>query len=499
MSSGGKVVGGAVELAGRAAAQSEFQVLSWSKNGEAAGPLVYAHYGVTDPEHQYDDYEHLDVHGKIVVVLRKLPPGKNLPDRLADVREKVANAVRHGASGLVLTNRAQDDDEFMRAHEAADDKGIVVVQAKRSLLEQALSRSLADLEQKGPSALEQSAHLSAQMQREGLAVANVVALLRGSDPQLANEYVVIGAHYDHLGRGFPKAWNPFSCKGAKEGLIFHGADDNASGTAGMLEIAEAFAGEHVRPRRSVVFAAFTAEESGLLGSHHFVDHSPVPIDKVVAMVNLDMIGRLRDGQGVEIEGSATAPEWQGLVDAANLEHIKVTASKSIMEDSDHAPFYRKDRPVIFFFTGMHPQYHCHTDTADLINGEGLARVARLAYRVAREVADAQAAHAGLTFAKVPTAHRGAGGMPGPRLGIAPDYSTQGGLGVAGVIDGGPAAKAGLKVGDLITMLGGKEISSIEDYMAVLSAHKPGDVVELVVKRGQSSITVSATLEGRSRE
>ncbi len=176
----------------------------------------------------------------------------------------------------------------------------------------------------------------------------------------------------------------------------------------------------------------------------------------------------------------------------------MTKSPAGFGPSDQLPFYGRKVPVMHFFTGLHEQYHCYTDTADLINAEGLAQVARLAYHVAREVADAPEQHAGLTFTKAQIAMRGAsgggGGPSGPRLGIAPDYQSEGGLGVAGVIDGTPAAKAGLKVGDLITMLGGKEIANIDDYMAALKGHKLGDIIEIIVKRKGESIKLTATLE-----
>ena len=494
---GGKVKGGDLLAGGTAWNYGDsFIVLGWSsQTNELRAPLVFAGYGITDDDKKWDDYAKLDAKGKVVVVLRKLPKDKGLADHYADVRTKIDNAKKHGAVGFILVNRSGDDDDFMRVRSAGDDRGIVAFQAKRNVIEKIFGKKLDELESAGPGAAGGEVVCRTQLERESLRVMNVVGMLRGSDPELAKEYVVVGSHYDHLGKGFPQAWNPFSCKNAHEGLIFHGADDNASGTAGMMEIAEAFAGTQPRPKRSMIFIAFVAEEHGLDGSHWFVEHPPVPMDGVVAMVNLDMIGRLRDKEGVSAEGATTAPQWEKLLDQANTEHLSVRPSKALMEDSDHASFYRKDKPVIFFFTGLHEQYHCYTDTWDLINAGGLAAVARLAYRTAREVADAPEQHAGLTFTKAQIAMRGASGGSGggPRLGIAPDYQSEGGLGVAGIIDGTPAAKAGLKVGDLITMLGGKEIANIDDYMAALKGHKFGDVIEIVVKRGGQPLKLTATL------
>ena len=496
---GGKVKGGEF-TAGETAWKygSDFIVLGWSaQTNDLRAPIVFAGFGVTDDDKKWDDYAKLDAKGKIVVVLRKLPKDKGLADHLADVRGKIENAKKHGAVGFILVNKPGDDDEFMRVRGAGDDRGLVALQAKRPVIEKIFGKKMEELESDGPGRAGGEAVAKTMIDREAVRVMNVVGLLRGSDPELSKEYVVVGSHYDHLGKGFPQAWNPFSCKNAHEGLIFHGADDNASGTAGMMEIAEAFAGTQPRPKRSMIFIAFVAEEIGLVGSHHFAENPTVPMENIVAMVNLDMIGRLRDKEGVSAEGATTAPQWEKLLEDANKEHLSLRPSKSLMEDSDHASFYRKDKPVIFFFTGLHEQYHCYTDTSDLINANGLAAVARLAYRTAREVADAPEAHAGLSFTKAQIAMRGAsgasGGASGPRLGIAPDYQSEGGLGVAGIIDGTPAAKAGLKVGDLITMLGGKEIGNIEDYMAALKGHKFGDTIEIVVKRGGQSLKLTATL------
>jgi hypothetical protein len=492
---GGRVTGGTLAVGeDHPARGTGFQVLSWSATRAVRAPAVFAGYGVTDPEKKWDDYAQLNVQGKIAVVVRKLPTGKGLGDRFADVREKVSNAQKHGAVGFVLVNRPQDDDDFLRVRDTGEDRGLVAIQARREVVEKMFGAPLAELEAAGPGRVGREIDIKAEVDRQTIRIANVVGVLRGSDPALANEYVVVGAHYDHLGKGYPQAWNPFSCKNAHEGLIYHGADDNASGTAGMMEIAEAFAGEAKRPRRSIVFAAFVAEELGLIGSHHFVEHAPFPMTSVVAMINLDMIGRLREKGGLSVEGITTAPEWEQIVAHANAEGVKVSGAKTLMEDSDHASFYHKDRPVIFFFTGMHEQYHCYTDTADLVNGDGLAQVARLAYRVARDVADNGTPHAGLTFARAAVGMRGAGGHSGPRLGIAPDYNSEGGLGVSSVMPGTPAAKAGLQSGDLITMLDGKEIGNIEDYMTALGSHKFGDVIKLIVKRGAQSVTLTATLE-----
>jgi hypothetical protein len=496
LQAGGKIVGGSVTPASGVAipAGDDLAVLGWSHSGEARGTLVFAGYGLTKPDRGYDDYAKVDAAGKVVMVFRNVPADKGFSERDGNLRGKVATAVAHGAVAVIVVNRPTDKDELIASTKAYDDFGLPLVQVKLPVAEKLFGVKAAKL---APGRAGDEVTVKAEVERVNLTVANVVGMLRGSDPALAGEYVLLGAHYDHLGRGFPDTWNPHACK-AKEGMIFPGADDNASGTAGMLETAEAFAGAGKRPRRTLVFVAFVAEEMGLYGSSHMADHPPLPLDNMVAMINLDMIGRLRDSEGVSLEGMATAPEWKGMVERENTEQLRLTGSQAFMEDSDHAAFYRRKKPVLFFFTGLHAQYHCTTDTADLINGEGIAKVARLAFRVMRDVANAPARSAGLTFAAVKvTAHAG-GGFDGPRLGIAPDYTSHGGLGVAGVIEGGPAAGAGVREGDLITMLGDREIGGIEDYMAVLAAHKAGDVVNLVIRRKDQTLTLKATLEGQKK-
>src|SRR5262249_35753967 len=162
---------------------------------------------------------------------------------------------------------------------------------------------------------------------------------------------------------------------------------NASGVAGMLEVAEAFAGGTNRPRRSLLFVAFAGEEWGLLGSHYLVEHLPVPTGDIVAMINFDMIGRLRPASGVEIEGTTTASAWPDLLARANREGLKLLMPQTTIRDSDHASFASAGWPVLFLFTGFHPDYHCYTDRADRINAQGLAQVASLSYRVLRELCD----------------------------------------------------------------------------------------------------------------
>jgi hypothetical protein len=319
---------------------------------------------------------------------------------------------------------------------------------------------------------------------------NVVALLQGSDPLLRDQVVVVGAHYDHLGLGDEGS----ALDGP--GQVHPGADDNASGTAAVLEIAEAFATSSMRPKRSMMFAAFTGEERGLLGSEVLAAHPGTR--KVVAMINLDMVGRLNNG-ALEIGGAPTSPQWEETVNAANAaggangDRLVLTFPKRVVGNSDHASFLKKDVPALFLFTGMHSDYHRVSDTWDKVNVDGLVKVARLAFRVARLVADRPAP---LAFVAPSWTRGGASGSAhgsSVRLGVMPDYQAEGaGLRVSAVMPGGPGAAAGLLAGDVIESLGGKPVGDIEEYMEILSTFKPGDQTTLGVRRDGVERAVKVT-------
>jgi aminopeptidase YwaD len=325
---------------------------------------------------------------------------------------------------------------------------------------------------------------------------NVVALLRGRDPALRDEYIVIGAHFDHLGR------SPVSARDPEAGnAIRNGADDNASGTAAVLDLARLLAADP--PRRSVIFANFSAEELGLLGSSWFVNHSPVPTGSIVAMLNFDMVGRLRDDR-LMVYGTATATELKGIVDSANAAGaaagsamLRVTGGGDGYGRSDQSSFYAKDIPVLHFFTDLHEDYHRATDDADKINAAGEARVVELALRVARAIADRPAR---LTFVRIapPARTRVAEGGNQAYLGTVPDMGAgdSRGLLLTGVRAGSPADLAGLKAGDVIVELGGRPVKDLYSYSDALYANKPGDVVKIVVLRGAERLELSVTLGRR---
>ena len=324
---------------------------------------------------------------------------------------------------------------------------------------------------------------------EALPSENVVAMLPGRDSALRGEYVVVGAHFDHLGRSTEGALDPDA-----KNAVRKGADDNASGTAAVLELARLFAAAPAR--RSLIFVAFSGEELGLLGSEYFVEHSPLQLDSAVAMINFDMVGRLRDDKLI-VYGVATARELPAILDSANAatadgdgtgapapwhEPLRLTALGDGFGPSDHSSFYARNIPVLHFFTDLHDDYHRASDVASKINASGEAHVVDVAERVIRAIADRPQR---LTFVRnaspAPTMAREVSNV---YLGSIPDMSASDGKGLrlTGVRAGSPADQAGLAAGDLVVEFGGRPVTNLYDYSDALYSHQPGDMVSMVVLR-----------------
>ena len=324
---------------------------------------------------------------------------------------------------------------------------------------------------------------------DSLPTQNVVALLPGRDPALRGEYVVIGAHFDHLGTSTTGALDP----DARDAVRL-GADDNASGSAAVLELARIFAGSP--PRRSMLFVNFSGEEQGTLGSLYFVDHTPVPIDSIDAMLNFDMVGRLRADKLI-VYGVATAKELPSILDSANATtRLAVAAQGDGFGPSDQSSFYARSIPVLHFFTDLHEDYHRATDIAAKIDAGGEARVVALAERVARAIADRPSRLAYVRTAQpAPMASREGTDV---YLGTIPDMagSDTPGLKLTGVRAGSPADAGGLEAGDIIVEFGGKAVKDLYEYSDALYSHKPGDVVSIVLLRGGRRLTLRVTLGKR---
>ncbi|HEX4998388.1 MAG TPA: M28 family peptidase [Terriglobia bacterium] len=497
------------------ASSSDFVPIAFSSAESVSSSLVFAGYGITAPELHWDDYAGVDVKGKVVVVFRHEPQeldpkspfdGTN-NTRHATFINKAVNARQHQARGIIFmtdpVNHTADPDTVGEATRNAesDNTGIVAMHVRQAPILaafQKIGKDLAaiqrqmdrDLKPQSFEAPNIRVRLTADLQRVRKPVRNVVATLTGSDARLRNEWIVVGAHYDHLGLGDQHSLAP-----SEIGRIHHGADDNASGSAGVMEFAAAAAKNPQAFKRSLMFVTFAGEELGLLGSGYFVGHPLAPLDKITAMLNFDMIGRMKDDR-LFIGGVGTAAPFKGwLEEASQPLGVKLDYSESGNASSDHASFVGKHVPVLFFFTGLHADYHRPSDTADKINPTGAIEVVTLAYRVALRIADEPVR---LTYVEVvePTraAGTGSGGGYGPYFGSVPDFSDDAkGVLFADVRAGSPAAKAGLKAGDLMTEFDHKPIGNLYDFTYALQSKQAGDIVEVVIERAGQKTRVNVTL------
>ncbi len=512
---------------------------------------VFVGYGLTVSELKHDDYAGANATGRVAIAFAGTPDGDNPHGQFArydDVRWKAIAARNAGAKALVVianeTNFKDDRLSRLRYDNSGGDAGLPVVaisrQAAGHLLDQNSSllaeveqrlrarTSTADSEQPRKFPLENMLiSLTTDLVRRDAAAANVIGILEGSDPALKSETIVIGAHYDHLGHGGAGSLAP------KEGEIHHGADDNASGVAGVLELARIFSAQNPRPRRSIVFATFSGEEEGLLGSNYYVNHPVVPLADTVAMINMDMIGRMKN-KSLTIGGMGTATEWAALVENANkLQGMTVSATHGnapvgsqvasgmpivvsangqpiVHNDpakqftltlnadgygpSDHSSFYAKQIPVLFFWTGTHADYHKPSDTADKINYEDESRILGVVAKIVQSV-DAGDKRPTYTLAKTEATGRSTGFRVS--LGTIPNYSDSGdGLLLDGVREDSPAAKAGLKAGDRIVKLAGRDVRNVYDYTYVLGEMKAGQEYEVEVLRGTERLTMKLTPAAR---
>jgi hypothetical protein len=496
---------------------SDFQPLGLSGSGSAEAPVVFVGYGASVPTAHYDDFHGVDVAGKIVLLIRKLPRygqdkhpfgDDQTIQQAASWAAKVDNAEQRKAAAVLVCNDAgEPDDAFADlARTGGGSATIPAVQIKRAtadrMLRDGIGQTLADVEKAIDADLKPrsaalkgvTAKLQVTVVRKPVNVRNVVAVLDGAGP-LAKETVVLGAHYDHLGYGGRDSLAP----GQK--AIHHGADDNASGTAALVELARRFAAEPlaaVPARRRIVFLAFSAEEVGLLGSAHYAKEPLFPLEDTTAMVNLDMVGRLKDDANgkprLEVGGAGTAKEFNDLLDRINgRAAFDLRKNAAGVGPSDHTSFYMKGVPVFFFFTGLHREYHKPTDTADLINYPGLAKVTDFVETLARTLA---------TDPKRPEYVKGmtgsfsggSGGVGVPRMGFMPgDYSDDaGGVLVASVNKGGPAEKGGIQDGDLIVEIAGRPIKNMGAYMVVMGTQRRGQPVEITVQRKGERVKVTVT-------
>jgi aminopeptidase YwaD len=473
--------------------------LNLTANTKVEGELVFVGYGISQPNAGYDDYANVDVTGKIAVILRGAPNWEGVSadiTRAARIPTKVQTALQKGAVGVILVNQPDNDRLLplgMRGRAPAANAALLNVQASvGDKLLQPLGLTVAEavkrINETGTpisAELNLSAEMSASIEPNRGIARNVVGFIPGSDPQLRDEVIVIGAHYDHLGYGEVGSLAP------EPGDIHPGADDNASGTAAIMELARLLAQNRDRLKRSVLVIAFSAEEEGLLGAEYFLQNPTVPRENIVAMLNFDMVGRMTNNR-VSVSGVGTAAEWEGILKAANTANLNLQLGQSASGGSDHMPFMRREIPVLFFFTGMHPDYHRPSDTWDKINYEGQAQIVALAERVVYDLAS-RPERPKFTRPQQPQPQQGAqrSGFR-VRIGLIPSYSEQEGVLLEGVAPGSPAEQAGLKAGDRIVAVMGQRIRNIEELTSLYDKMEPGKPVEFTIIREGKELKLQVT-------
>lgn len=484
----------------------EYQLLTYGPNPTISGELFFAGFGITSNEHNldYDDYGDWDVRGRVIVAFEHEPQerlasspfhGKNLTP-YSTVTHKALNARSRGAAALILIpdrfNHPKQRSRQAPQFDQVANMGIPTVRLNGRLGERLLREAGRD-----PAEIDRWIHhhltpysfpmdgISIRLDVDVVPVRHRVRNVVGVVPGESEEAVVIGAHYDHLGFG-----DESSLAEQHLGQIHNGADDNASGVAALLVLARDLSA--VRPGRTVVFAAFAAEELGLLGSRHYVQHPPLPLERTVAMVNLDMIGR-SDGD-VLIGGVGTAEEFRDLLHEVEANTpLTFKYASTPRGSSDHLSFAALGVPVLFFFTGLHPDYHKPSDDWEKID---LIRTWQVVEAVRKTVErlnrlESRPRFVDLRHGRTPLDDR-------PWLGIAPDMSwTLGGVQIAQVLSWSPAHEAGLEEQDVLVEFGGREVRNLRDLRNLIRSRKPGDRVGILVLRRGQLVEMTARLDRRS--
>lgn len=491
-----------------------FSPLGVSGSGKVEAPVVFVGYGITSDKPAYDDYAGIDVTGKVVLMIRKTPRYSDAKQpfaedsklqELAALSSKVENARKHKASAVLMVNDATEKDDTLLDFRVATGTGdaIPALHIRRSvgdlMLRYGLGKSLESLEQAIEADLKPasaplkgwSANTVVTIERKMTPVKNVVAVLEGAGP-LASQTLVIGAHYDHLGLGGAGSL----ARGTKS--IHFGADDNGSGTTAVIELARRLGANPPANRRRLVIMAFSGEELGLLGSKHYADNPIFPLADTVAMINLDMVGRLapdaetQKGK-LEIGGTGTAKSFDGLVDKLNSKYdFKLKKTATGVGPSDHTSFYLKGVPVFFFFTGLHKEYHKPTDIVDLINFDGMKKITDMVEELARGLWVDEARP---EFVKG-MGSTSMGSVRGnvPRLGFMPgnyDEDTEG-VAIASVTKGGAAEKGGIQEGDMLVEVAGKPVKNMTAYMTEMGKQKKNEPVEVTIVRKGERIKLTVT-------
>jgi hypothetical protein len=472
-----------------------------SKPGEVSGLLAFAGYGIVDSSKNWNDFAGVDFTGHIAVIFRYGPDGADNPHSEFSshwgIRKKVRNAAAAGAAGVILVLGPNHSGKPgilpLKEDRFAAEEELPILQMKLSAATQLAADagiSLTNLQttidrkkQPAPALSKRAVTVHAGIQKDRREAKNVVGMIRGNEHP--EKYVVIGAHYDHLGYG-----DNGSLYAGPEPKIHNGADDNASGTAGLLELAAWFV-KHP-PKHSLVFMAFSGEELGLLGSDYWVKNPTLPLENIRAMINMDMIGRSTD-RNLQIFGVGSSADWTALIDAANDDSLRLTKTPDGTGASDHTSFYNARIPVLHYFTGTHSDYHRPSDDAQYVNYTGTALVLEHVRRLVDAIDALPADKLAYTEAPVTQTRRVA--MTGITLGVLPDYGFAGpGFRITGTSEGKPGAKIGMKAGDVIHNINGLPIKDIYDYMESLNTVKKGSTLTVEIEREAKRLKLEMKVE-----
>lgn len=484
---------------------TDFEPASFSENGSLNSTVIFGGYGFTinSDSLKWDDYKGQEFKGKWIMILRGDPEPDNSRSRYASFsgdRDKAMVAKDLGAGGVLLVSGSNFDkeDKFDPLSKNDYSVGIPVIRIKRKVADEILQGTNSSIESletrlntsKAPASFAVPANIEAKAElvASKTNTRNVIMILPGTDSLLKKEYVIVGAHFDHLGMG-----GPGSGSRAVDTIgIHHGADDNASGVSMVIELAGKFAATRNSHKRSIVFCAFTGEELGLLGSKYFTDNPPVPLNRTDAMVNLDMVGRLKDNKELSVGGVGTAAGLKEMVSAgADTNLLKVVTSDEGSGPSDHSSFYSRNIPVLFITTGAHADYHTPSDTWDKINFRGMVTVSdfvyRLIFNLSNDTARLRFREAGPRESSSRNYRR-----KGVTLGIMPDVTgaSKNGLRVDAVTPGRPAALGGMKKNDIIVAINGKPVNNIQDYMFRMGQLKHGERITVdVIRNGRKEVLI----------
>mgnify|MGYP001166898617 FL=1 len=484
--------------------REDYIPLWFSGNRTVSGSCVFAGYGmeINEESIQWNDYNNIDVNNKWVIVFRKSPEPENVHSpftKYSSFHKKMLLARDKGAIGIIYISQIDDTELFPLEYASGyTNDGIPAIHISNKTantifkplgwtqekIQETISRSMETINFEIPNKkIRASVKLNIKKDR----AANVVGVIKSGNRKYRDEYIAIGAHFDHLGQG-----GKGSGSRQQDLLEVHpGADDNASGVSGLLEVAQKIASQKSKLKRSILLIGFDAEEMGLLGSKRFIENSPIPIENIVTMINLDMIGRMKEST-FTVGGVGTSPNFLNILDS--LSHgrdIKLKTTSPGFGPSDHASFYTKDIPVLFFFTGLHTDYHTPKDTWKLINVKGEKKILDFLHDFVIHLSK-QSKRPRFTEAGPKTGQMSRNVQFKITLGVLPSYgSTKIGLEIDGISKkNGPAANAGIKKGDVIKSIDGKTIKDIYEYMDRLSKLEIGTTVPITIERGGKILTLS---------